>query len=652
MADVAAPAPVVERPEPRLSELLARPGTFIALAWVAFQVYTAHIGFFPTLIHGAIHLAFALALALVGQRTVRELARPTAAVDSLLAVGALASVAYVLTSYDRYSTRIAFVDRLERTDMVVGLGTILLVLVVAQRVIGWPLTIVALVFLAYGFLGPFIPGPLGHRGMNIETFVELDFLSANGLYGIPLAVSAEVVFYFVVFGILLERSGGGQLFVDLAYTATARARGGAAKASVVSSGLFGTISGSAVANVVVDGLFTIPLMKRTGFRPHFAAAVEAAASTGGQIMPPVMGAAAFILAQFIGRPYAEVALAAAIPAILYYLSLYAIIDLEARRLGIATIPRSELPDLRRGLRERAHLLLPLMLLVYLIATGSNLATAALWASLAVLLVGFLRRATWMGPARIVEALASGAREAITVAAPTAVAGLIIGVVIYTGLALKFTGALQALAVGHVWLALVMVMLACLVLGMGMPTSAAYLMAAVLLGPALQRLGLLPLAAHLFIFYFAVISMVTPPVALAAYAAAGLAKTSMWQTGWTAFRLALAGFLIPYAFVFDPALILVGPLSETIWRTTTTAIGVVALAAAVVGYLLRPLNVMERGLIFAAAVLMIVPEKTTDFVGLALFALLIGFQWMRGRASAQTEATPQAGPVMGPTKTQA
>jgi TRAP transporter 4TM/12TM fusion protein len=366
-----------------------------------------------------------------------------------------------------------------------------------------------------------------------------------------------------------------------------------------------------------------------------------------------MGAAAFILAQFIGRPYAEVALAAAIPAVLYYLSLYAIIDLEARRLGIATIPRSELPDVRRGLRERAHLLLPLLLLVYfIVTTGGNLATAALWASAAVLGVSFIRRATRMGPARIVEALASGAQEAITVAAPTAVAGLIIGVVIYTGLALKFTSALQALAVGQVWLALVLVMLACLILGMGMPTSAAYLMAAVLLGPALQRLGLLPLAAHLFIFYFAVISMVTPPVALAAYAAAGLAKTSMWQTGWTAFRLAVAGFLIPYAFVFDPALILVGPLSETAWRTATTAVGVVALAAAVVGYLMRPLNLVERALVLAAAVLMIVPEKITDFVGLALFALIIGFQWTSARTGERAKAAPEAGAIIGPTKMKA
>ncbi len=633
-------APVSTTAEPRLGDLLARPGTLIALAWVAFQVYVAVQGFLPVLIQGSVHLGFALALALVGRRTVRELFAPRVGVQAALALGALASVAYVVANYDRYTTRIAFVDPLEPADVVVGLFTIGLVVLVALQTIGWPLTIVTLVFLAYGFLGPWLPGVLAHRGMDLRTFVELDFLSSNGLYGIPLATSAEVVFYFVLFGILLERSGGGQLFIDLAYAATGRARGGSAKASVFSSALFGTVSGSAVANVAVDGIFTIPLMKRTGFRAPFAAAVEAATSTGGQLMPPVMGAGAFILAQFIGVPYVQVALAALIPSILYYLSLYVIIDLEARRLGLAAVPRDALPDVRAGLRERAHLLLPLAVLVYFIWTGSSLAMSALWASLAILAVSFLRRATWMGPARIVEALAAGAREAVTVAIPTAAAGLIIGVVVFTGLGVKLTSGLQALATGQLWLALVLVAVACLILGMGMPTSAAYLMAAVLLGPALQRLGVLPLAAHLFIFYFAVISMVTPPVALAAYAAAGIAGSGMWQTGLAAFRLSLVGFLIPFAFVFNPALILNGPPFEVAWTTTTAALGILGLAAAIVGYLRHPLSPPERVLASGAALLLITPEKITDFIGLVLLVALFALQCRRG--STPTRATGVAG----------
>ena len=627
----------IENPEPRLPDLLQQPATYVGLAWVAFQVYAVLVGFLPSIIMGAPHLGFALALALLGKRTFRQLRKPLAALDLLLALGALASIVYVQSNFRRYELRIPFVDALRPNDVLVGLGVILLTLIVAVRTVGWPMTIVALVFLAYGFAGPLVPGPLAHRGIDLNTFVELDFLSSNGLFGVPLGVSAEVVFYFVLFGVLLERSGGGQLFVDIAYSITGRARGGSAKASVISSALFGTTSGSAVANVVIDGIFTIPLMKRTGFQSHFAAAVEAAASTGGQLMPPVMGAAAFILAQYVGVSYAQVALAAVIPAVLYYVSLYVCIDLEARRLGIRAIPRHELPDVKAGLKARAHLLLPLGVLIFFLARGADVAVAALWASLAVLLVSFLRRTTWLSPARMVDALVSGAREAIAVALPTAVAGLIIGVVVYTGLALKFTAFLQSLASGQLPLALVLVMLACLVLGMGMPTSAAYLMAAILMAPALQALGVQQLAAHLFIFYFGVISMVTPPVALAAFAAASIAGSSMWQTGWTATRLSIAGFLIPFAFVYNPAIILIGPLPETVWRTLTTTVGLVALAAGLVGYLLRALSWPERLVVLAAAALLITPEQITDLVGLALFGGFILYHRARGRIAVPVPA---------------
>lgn len=611
--------------EPRLdgaADLLARPGTFVALGWVAFQLYAALVASLPTFLVAATHLGFALALGLVGTRSVRELANPRGLVEALGAVAALASAAYVIAGQQRFSERIAFVDRVDPADVAVGLVVIALTFVVSWRVLGPPLAVVALVFVGYGFAGRALPGPLAHRGMSLETFVEVEFLSSFGIYGVPLGVSAEIVFYFVLFGILLERSGGGRLFVDIAFATAGRLRGGAAKASIVSSALFGTVSGSAVANVVVDGIFSVPLMKRTGFRPHFAAAVEAAASTGGQLMPPVMGAGAFILAQFIGRPYAEVALAAAIPAVLYYISLFFVIDLEARRLGIAGTPRSELPDVRRGLRERGHLLVSLVVLVALIATGTSLALAALAGSAVALAAAFARRETRLGAGRLLEGLVAGAREAITVAAPTAVAGLIIGVIVSTGLGLKFTGVLSALAVGQLWLALALVMLAALVLGMGMPTSAAYLMAAVLLGPALQSLGVEPLAAHLFIFYSAVISMITPPVALAAYAAAGIARASVWLTGWTAFRLTLAGFVIPYAFVIDRSLLLEGPLAVTVLSATTAGLGMVAGAAAIVGYLRAALGLWERAAALAAALLLVLPHPAADAAGLALLAALV------------------------------
>ena len=386
-----------------------------------------------------------------------------------------------------------------------------------------------------------MPGLLAHRGLSLERFIDLQVLSPNGIFGLPIGVSAELVFYFILFGAFLERSGGGELFSDMAYSVTGRVRGGAAKASLVSSALYGTISGSAVANVVVDGMITIPLMKRSGFQPHFAAAVEAVASTGGQIMPPVMGAAAFILAQIVGVSYWQVAIAAAIPAFLYYVALFFAIDFESAKRGLVGLTKAELPDVKTGLKLRIHLIIPLALLVYYIIAGTIMpVTAVLRALAAVVIISFLRRATWMTPARILGALEKGAKESVSVAIPCAVAGIIIGVVINSGLGLKFTDIMLFLSGGYLPVTLILVMIAVIILGMGMPTSAAYLMAAILMAPALINLGVPTLAAHLFIFYFAVISMITPPVALASYAAASIGEADLWKTGIAGMKIAFPG----------------------------------------------------------------------------------------------------------------
>ncbi|MBI2372028.1 MAG: TRAP transporter fused permease subunit, partial [Deltaproteobacteria bacterium] len=453
----------------------------------------------------------------------------------------------------------------------------------------------------------------------------------------PVGVSAEVVFYFILFGAFLEKSGGGRLFLDLAYFITGRTRGGSAKASVISSALFGTISGSAVANVVVDGIFTIPLMKKTGFSPAFAAAHEATASTGGQIMPPVMGAAAFIMAEILGIPYWNVAVAAAVPAVLYYISLYFTADLSAVKHGIKAVPREELPDVRAGLRARLHVLLPLFVLVYFLYAGYSLMVGAFACVLLTVAVSVLRAATRVGPRRALEALRAAGQDALGVAIPSAAAGLVIGVIVYTGLALKFTGLVIGLAGSSLLLALFLTMIACLILGMGMPTSAAYLMGAILLAPALQRLGLTPLAAHMFIFYFAVISMITPPVALAAYAAASIAGSNLWETGLRAFVLALAGFIIPYAFVYNTALLLQGPWAEVIWVSVSAGLGVWALAGAIVGYWRGGLRWWQRVALFAIALLLITPEKVSDLLGLLGLGGLLVYQWTRRPALVEEKA---------------
>jgi TRAP transporter 4TM/12TM fusion protein len=399
--------------------------------------------------------------------------------------------------------------------------------------------------------------------------------------------------------------------------------------SVVASSLYGTISGSAVANVSVVGMFTIPLMKKTGFQPVFAGAVEAVASTGGQIMPPIMGAAAFILAQILGISYWKVAAAAVIPALLYYIALYAAIDFKSMQDGLVGLPKNELPDVRSGILKRIHLMFPLLLLIYYIVSfTATPVTAAARAIIAVIVVSFVRRETRMGLGKIFDAMEKGAREAVTVAIPCAVAGVLIGVVIYSGLAFKLTDILVALSGGKLLLALILVMVAVIILGMGMPTSAAYLIAAILLAPLLIKLGVMPLAAHIFIFYFAVISMITPPVALASFVAAGMAESDLWETGLQAFKIAIPGFLIPFVIVYNPGLILEGPMWDIVWGTFTTLIGVIALAGSVIGFFFRRTSTWERVVLCIGAILLIVPEMITDFVGMAMVGTVLLLQLRR------------------------
>jgi len=604
-------------PEPKGLRLYFKPVAVVAVLWSCFQVYVVLTGFLDPMLLYPIHTVFAIALGILA-RPLSSDTRILKGLDALFVILIGLVGLYAVLSFERISTRIPFVQPLEPLDYVAGVILSLLLLEACRRTVGWSLTILAAVFVLYAFWGSYLPGLLGHRGLDLEGFIDLQAFSNNGIYGIPVGVSAELVFYFILFGTFLEKSGGGALFSDLGIFLTGRFRGGSAKMSVVSSALYGTISGSAVANVVVTGMFTIPVMKRSGFRPSFAGAVEAVASTGGQIMPPIMGAAAFILAQILGISYWKVAAAAVIPALLYYVALYAYIDLKAMQDGLSGLSREEIPDVRSGILRRIHLLIPLALIIYYIVSFTTTpVTAAVRATGAVLLVGFIRRATWMGPEKIFGAMEKAAREAVPVAIPCAVAGLIIGVVIYSGLGLKLTEILIALSGGRLYVALMLVMVAVIILGMGMPTSAAYLIGAILLAPSLIKLGVNPLAAHMFIFYFAVISMITPPVALASYAAAAISESEIWETGLLAFKMAIPGFLVPYVIVYNPALILEGPLWDTVWGTFTTLVGVIALVGAVVGFFFGQVNAWKRIVLLMGAVLLIVPEMVTDFIGMVV-----------------------------------
>jgi TRAP transporter 4TM/12TM fusion protein len=615
-----------------------KPTAIIAILWSLFQLYAVLWGFTDPMILLPVHTCFGIALGiltnpLAGKHFLSK------SIDSaaVILIGGVAL--YMVFNFERITTRIPFVEELQTMDYAVGIFLVAVLTEVCRRTVGYSLTIVGIVSIVYAFWGSYFPGLFAHRGVTLEHFIDLQSFSPNGIYGLPISVSAELVFYFILFGKFLEKSGGGELFSDLGIFLTGRYRGGAAKMSVATSTLYGTISGSAVANVAVTGMFTIPLMKRTGFRPHFAAAVEAVASTGGQLMPPIMGAAAFIMAQMLGISYWKVAIAAVIPALLYYVGVYACVDFAAMRDGLRGLEKDEIPDIKTGIMQRIHLLIPLVLIIYYIASFTvTPVTAAVRALFAVVVVSFLRRATWMGPRKILEAMEQTARETITVAIPCAMAGMVIGVVIYTGLGLKLTDILISLSGGILFFALILVMLGVIVMGMGMPTSAAYLIAAILMGPFLIKLGVNPLAAHMFMLYFAVISMVTPPVALASFAAAGLAEADLWKTGLAAFKMALPGFLIPFIMVYNPALILEGTAWSTVWVTLTAILGVVALAASTTGFFLRKTGSWERGLLFGGAILLIAPESFTDGAGVIIIGLVLVNQLRRPSDLVRKEAS--------------
>ncbi|RXF68497.1 TRAP transporter permease [Hansschlegelia zhihuaiae] len=614
----------------------------IAIALTAVQFAPLALGrnlFEISLLGVHVGATTAIVFLIFGWRSRRGADDPVSPADVVCALLALACAVYFYFQGARVAERIEGVDEVFASDYVFGLVLIALLLEASRRVAGNVLMGLAAAFIAYVFLGPYLPGPMGHSGMSLMRFVDLQVLSSQGIFGTPISASANMVFYFVIVGAFLERSGAGHLFVDLAYCVTGRAWGGAAKASVVSSGLFGTVSGSAVANVLVDGVITIPLMKRTGFSKDFAGAVEATASTGGQLAPPVMGAAAFILADIVGVTYGSVAYAAIVPAVLFYLSLYVLIDSYSRRHGFG--PNNELPVAAalKGFRERWHVLLPLGLMIYLLTAQYSLMRVGAISLAAILVISWTRSATRMGPKDIYEAIVAGARGAAEVAIPSAVAGIIVGVLVHTGMALHLERWILEIAGGSLLISLIGAMVLTLIFGMGMPTAAAYLVAAILVGPALQNLGVPALPAHLFIFYFAVLSMVTPPVALAAYAAAGISGGSLWNTGLIAFAIAVPGFIIPFAFVFDQGILLQGDAFNIVRTVGTATIGVVATAMASGGYLFGPLGRPARVALFVAGVMLIAPNETTELLGAAVAGSILVWQLWRSsqarRAAVQT-----------------
>jgi len=582
----------------------------------------------------AMHLTFVVVLAFLLIPGRHGQARPTV-IDWLLVLMTVIVVGYVFLTFEDLTQRAGVFPT--REDVIVGVLLVIVTIEASRRATGNSLPILCAIFAVYPFIGPYLPGLLAHKGFSFNTVISFLF-SDNGIYGIPIQVSARDVYLFILFGAFLEASNIGKFIVDLGLSVAGGRRGGPAKVSIVTSALFGTASGSSAANVMVDGVINIPLMKATGFRSAVAGGIEAMNSTGGQIVPPVMGAAAFLMADILGMPYSQVAVAAVGPALLYYVAAYWMIDLYAASQNLHGLPRKDLPRLGTIMFQHGYLLLPLVVLLYAImGRGESPFRAALYGLGVAVVVSLFRADTRLTLRRIIGAMEEGGKRTIEIGVSCAAAGIIVGILALTGLGGKFSEVLINLTGGNLLLALFGTMIAAIILGTGLPTTAAYAIGASVLAPALIKLGALPLAAHMFLFYFSVISAVTPPVAFASFAAASIAKAPMWDTSIESMRFGIAGYIVPFMVVYGSSLLVgVAPWPETLLALATGAIGTLCLAAAVIGYITRPATLVERGLLLAAALFLIKPGLATDLVGLGLLVVVLAMQRLvRAPATAPT-----------------
>lgn len=598
----------------------------IAVGLSLFHLYTAYFGVLVALLQRSIHLMVVMFLVyLLYPLSERHKDHPLIiAADLLCAAASVVCIGYITFNYEYVINREGLASPVSPVEYWLGLLTFFFLLDAVRRAAGWPLATVTLTSILYAMAGSYMPGMLAHRGWSMSHLIAYLYFDQEGIFGIPLGISATYAALYILFGAFLNITGAGQFFIDLACSLAGKSHGGPAKIAVLSSAFFGSVSGTPVANVYGTGSFTIPMMIRLGYQRHFAGAVEAAASTGGALMPPVMGAAVFLMADITGIPYVNIAFAAIIPAVLYFLSVGLMVHFEAVRLGLTGLPDEEVPPLRQSLRN-IHLIIPLVGLVYILVAGFTAFRAAFIAILLCIGVSFVRKETRLTPSGAWEALRKGGEDVILIATATASAGIIIGVVALTGFALRFTSLVLSLSEVTLIFPLVLTMAACLILGVGMPSAASYIIVAALAVPALIDLGVPTLAAHLFAYYFAVLANVTPPVCMAAYAAASVAGAPMLRTGVTASKLALTGFLVPYMFVYGPALLLKGGITEIIWSTLTALVGIFSLSASLEGWWLHRANMAERALLMGAAFSLIKPGLWTDGLGFTMFAIVLAWQ---------------------------
>lgn len=600
----------------------------IVVIFIGFQLYLALIKPLDPMLQNPMHLILALLVIFIVNPADKNSGKKwMKLLDIPFFAGIIFLLYYTIVEFPRLSIRVQYVDIVTALDKAATVICIIILLEAVRRTLGKILFIFILLFIIYDWFGMYCPGILYFKGTNMRSFTETMMLGSGGIFGTPLYTSATSLFYFILFGAFFSQCGGGQLLIDFGMKFSNKSAGGPAKAAIISSGLMGMISGSAVANVSTTGVMTIPMMKKVGYEPHQAGAIEAVASTGGQIMPPIMGVGAFIMAEMLGVPYKTVAFAAIIPALAYYGSVFFLVTFMAKKEAIDSDKEAVTIEIKDPLLERVYMIIPAIVLVIYIISGKSLMRSGMVGIFAVLLCNLFSKFYKGG--KYYQALATtantavdGVKQASNIAIPTAACGIIIGVVIQSGLATRFSNIIAKIGTSHLSIALIIAMFGCMLLGMALPTVAAYLVSNILFVPVLIKLNVNPLSANMFVFYFGIMAQITPPVCLASYTAAGIAGADSLKTGFTGFMYALVAFLVPFVFVYNPELLLMGTPAEIAKATAILFFGTYLLAGAISGYMVAPLSKFNRGILFIGALCMIAPETITDIIGLVIGVYII------------------------------
>lgn len=595
----------------------------IGTAWILFQLYLALVSPLHPMLQSPVHLMFALLIVFLNNPADKKSKKPWMKVLDLPVYAGIGFVLYyVIANTERLTSRVQYVSPVTMIDKIAMVVCIIILLEAVRRTLGTILFGFILFFIVYFWFGKYFPSIFRFKGTNMQQFTELMTMGSSGIYGTPLYTSASSLFYFMLFGVFFSECGGGQLLIDLGMKASKNGAGGPAKAAVISSGLMGMISGSAVANVATTGVMTIPMMKKTGYEPHQAGAIEAVASTGGQIMPPIMGVGAFIMAEMLGVPYKTIAFAALIPAVAYFMSVFLLVTFMADKKSMIDGAQKAEAIQTEKILPRLYQIIPAIVLVYYMISGASLMRSGMMGIFTCLIINVVSKFVLGGRycvslKKLGETALSGIKQASEIAVPTAACGIIIGVVIQSGLATKVSKLIANVGSTYLIVALLITMLGCMLLGMALPTVAAYLVANVLFVPTLIGLNIQPLQANMFVFYFGIMAQITPPVCVASFTAAGIAGADSMKTGLTGFAYALVAFLVPFIFIYDPSILLVGTPLEIVKGTLILFLGTYLLASGMAGFFLVPLNKLERGILLASAILIIIPETITDIIGIAV-----------------------------------